>query len=509
MAGQDWFEKDFYAVLGVSPDASADQVKKAYRKLARQHHPDANAGDDEAERRFKEVGEAYAVLSDPEQRQQYDAVRAMARGGARFTAGGPGGGAGFEDLLGGLFGGAPAVPVAGGTSASPRAAAAPGRTSRISSGCSAGRAPAVRPGGRRASRSRGRARTSTAETTLDVPAGARGRPADLRSRTASPTAAPTARIPAGVRDGQKVRLRGRACPTLTGASRATSWSRFTCSRTRCSHRRHDVRVTLPVTFPEAASARSRGSHPGRRHRRLRVPAGTPSGRTLRVKGRGVRGGRPGDLLVTVQVAVPQRLDGDARAAVEAFGAATADENPRADLMARVQRDQRGPAMADEPSFRIDLGFTVEETTPVFVISVAAQLAGMHPQTLRQYDRLGLVSPGRTAGRGRRYSPPGRRPAPGGAAAQPGRGRQPRGDQARARARGRERRTARRAGPAARRGRGVAVTPLLGPPRVRGRARRRHRGGRPRPATERMGPASSALVVWRPQRCHPATDSLTR
>jgi len=61
-------------------------------------------------------------------------------------------------------------------------------------------------------------------------------------------------------------------------------------------------------------------------------------------------------------------------------------------------------MADEASYRIDLGFTVEETTPVFVISVAAQLAGMHPQTLRQYDRLGLVSPGRTAGRGRRYSP---------------------------------------------------------------------------------------------------------
>src|SRR5947209_2267706 len=105
MAGQDWFEKDFYAVLGVDSDATPDQVKKAYRKLARQHHPDANAGDPAAERRFKEIGEAYAVLSDPEQRQQYDAVRAMARGGARFTAGGPNGSTGgFEDLLGGLFG---------------------------------------------------------------------------------------------------------------------------------------------------------------------------------------------------------------------------------------------------------------------------------------------------------------------------------------------------------------------------------------------------------------------
>src|SRR3954454_65240 len=107
MAGQDWFEKDFYAVLGVDSDATADEVKKAYRKLARTHHPDANSGDPSAERRFKEIGEAYAVLSDPEQRQQYDAIRAMARGGARFSAGGPGagaaGGAGFEDLLGNLF----------------------------------------------------------------------------------------------------------------------------------------------------------------------------------------------------------------------------------------------------------------------------------------------------------------------------------------------------------------------------------------------------------------------
>src|SRR5664279_703876 len=106
MASQDWFEKDFYAVLGVPQAASQDAVKKAYRKLARQHHPDANSGSASSETRFKEIGEAYAVLSDPEQRKQYDAVRAMSRGGARFTAGGPNGSAaGFEDLLGGLFGG--------------------------------------------------------------------------------------------------------------------------------------------------------------------------------------------------------------------------------------------------------------------------------------------------------------------------------------------------------------------------------------------------------------------
>src|SRR5512145_3126551 len=106
MASQDWFEKDFYAILGVPQDADAATIKKTYRKLARKEHPDQNPGDPQAEQRFKEIGEAYAVLSDPEQRQQYDAVRSMTHGGARFRAGGPGGGsAGFEDVFSSMFGG--------------------------------------------------------------------------------------------------------------------------------------------------------------------------------------------------------------------------------------------------------------------------------------------------------------------------------------------------------------------------------------------------------------------
>ena len=92
MASQDWVDKDFYAVLGVSKDASEADIKKAYRKLARQNHPDTNAGDADAERRFKDITEANSVLSDPEERQQYDAIRAMGSG-ARFQAGGAGGGA--------------------------------------------------------------------------------------------------------------------------------------------------------------------------------------------------------------------------------------------------------------------------------------------------------------------------------------------------------------------------------------------------------------------------------
>ncbi len=123
MASQDWFNKDFYAVLGVPKDADDAAIKKAYRKLARTLHPDANPGDAKAEAKFKDVGEAYAVLSDKEQRQQYDAVRAMG-GGARFQPGG----AGFEDAFSGMFGG-------GGR----RTAGAP-RGSRICSATSSGAA---------------------------------------------------------------------------------------------------------------------------------------------------------------------------------------------------------------------------------------------------------------------------------------------------------------------------------------------------------------------------------
>ena len=94
MASQDWFDKDFYKVLGVDKSVTAADLKKAYRRLARQFHPDSNPGDAKAEARFKEISEAYSVLSDEEQRREYDQIRAMGSG-ARFTAGAPGGGQGF------------------------------------------------------------------------------------------------------------------------------------------------------------------------------------------------------------------------------------------------------------------------------------------------------------------------------------------------------------------------------------------------------------------------------
>jgi molecular chaperone DnaJ len=82
MSPADWVSKDFYQVLGVSKDASQDEIKKSYRKLARTHHPDSNAGDDKAEAKFKEISEAYSVLSDPAKRKQYDEERALFSSGA-------------------------------------------------------------------------------------------------------------------------------------------------------------------------------------------------------------------------------------------------------------------------------------------------------------------------------------------------------------------------------------------------------------------------------------------
>jgi len=348
MASQDWFEKDFYAILGVPADAGPDAVKKAYRKLARQHHPDANAGDPASEQRFKEIGEAYAVLSDPEQRQQYDAVRAMSRGGARFTSGGPNGSAGFEDLLGGLFGG-------GGGGGGPRGnvrftTTGPGGGGGqagfedLIGGLFGGGAPGGM-GGFGSTRGLRRGEDLAADVDLSFRQAVEGaqlslRVADVRSgnRTVN------ARIPAGVRDGQKVRLRGKGRPGDPGAEdgdlvvtvHVEPHSVFSLDGA-------DLRVVVPITFPEAVlGAQIDVPTLDGSSIRMKVPAGSRSGRTLRVKGRGVvTAQRTGDLLVTVEVLTPQRVSGAAREALEAFATATADEDPRAELLARARPDPAG------------------------------------------------------------------------------------------------------------------------------------------------------------------------
>ncbi len=326
MTGQDWFEKDFYATLGVPKNADAAAIKKAYRKLARTLHPDHNPDDVSAENRFKEVGEAYAVLSDPEQRKQYDAVRAMAGGGARFSAGPGGAGtAGFEDILGGLFG----PEAGGGRMRYSTAGGGGGGFEDILGGLFGG-------GGGAGFRARGAQKGQDIEATTTLP---------FRQAIEGSTVSLTvegrrvnARIPAGVRDGQRIRLRGKGRPGDSGgpagdlviAVHVEPHPVYVLDG-------HDLRVTVPVTFAEAAlGAQIEVPTLAGRTVRLKVPPGTPSGRTLRVKGHGVTSPQAtGDLLVTVQVAVPQKLSAQAREAVEAFDAATADGDVRADLRARA------------------------------------------------------------------------------------------------------------------------------------------------------------------------------
>jgi molecular chaperone DnaJ len=330
VTGQDWFDKDFYAVLGVDKKASAAEIKKAYRKKARTLHPDANANDPAAEARFKDVGEAYAVLSDAEKRQQYDAVRAMA-GGARFTgAAGPGGGAGgFEDLLGGLFGqGAQNVRFRTTPGAGQAGGVPPGFEDLLGMFGQAGG-----PGGYTQTSTRGPRPGADvqASTTLPFLDAATGTTVTLQSADGRTV---RARIPAGVRDGQRIRLRGKGNPGDAGAPagdlvitvKVLPHPVFTADGA-------NLRVTVPISFDEAALGGTidvptldGGTVT------LKVPAGTPSGRTLRARGRGIAASKgTGDLLVTVEVVVPQKLDGAAKEAVEAFRAATSGHDPRAGL----------------------------------------------------------------------------------------------------------------------------------------------------------------------------------
>ncbi|BAU31002.1 DnaJ C-terminal domain-containing protein [Microcella alkaliphila] len=321
MASNDWFEKDFYATLGVQKDVSDAELKKVYRKLARQYHPDSNPGDAAAEARFKSISEAYAVLSDPQQRAEYDQLRAMGSG-ARFTAGGSPGG--FEDVFGGMFGGpSRGRPPAGGFD-------------DIFGGLFGGGQGF--PGGAGAGFRGGpqKGRDQTAEVSLDFTTAVSGDTVQLERQSGRPL---KVKIPAGVADGQKIRLKGKGEPSLTGGEPGdlvlTVKVRPHPVFTRDGL---NLRVDVPVTFVEAAlgatiEVPTLGGEPVR----LKVAPGTPSGRVLRVKGRGVTSAKgTGDLLATVQVAVPSHLSAEAKKKLEAFAKTLPDENPRDDLLLKAR-----------------------------------------------------------------------------------------------------------------------------------------------------------------------------
>ena len=317
MASQDWFDKDFYAILGVPQDADAAAVKRAYRKLARKEHPDQNPGDAQAE-----------------QRQQYDAIRSMTHGGARFRAGagGPGGGAGFEDVFSSMFGGGGAGP---GVRFSTGGGGAQPNLEDILGGMFGGGGPAY--GGFGAPAGPRRGANLTARTTLPFRDAVEGATVTLSTGNGRITT----RIPAGVRDGQKIRLAGKGEPGDHGAPSGDLILTVDVQKHPVFGRDGDnLTVDLPVTFAEAAlgatvSVPTLSGEPVK----VRIAPGTPSGRVLRVKGRGVpRKGSPGDLLARVNVVVPQRLTDEARQAVEALQAQEQGEDPRAELFARARQE---------------------------------------------------------------------------------------------------------------------------------------------------------------------------
>ncbi len=300
MTSQDWFNKDFYAILGVPKGVSATEIKKAYRKAAKDNHPDRHPGDAAAEKRFKEMGEAYSVLSDAEQRKQYDGVRAMGGGGPRFQAGGPGG-AGFEDAFGGVFNG----------------------------GATRGQGFEDILGGLFGGFNRGPQRGSdvAAATEVSFRQAAEGATVTLGM---DGTRVST-RLPAGVADGQKIRLREKGRAGAHGGPPGDLILTIHVGRHKVfTVDGKNLRMNLPVSFDEAVlGATVEVPTLSGERVKVKVAAGTSSGTTLRVKGKGIVGkDGVGDLLVRVDVHVPAKLSKQAREALQAFALETAKEDPR-------------------------------------------------------------------------------------------------------------------------------------------------------------------------------------
>lgn len=326
MASQDWFEKDFYRVLGVDKSVSAADLKKAYRRMARQYHPDSHPGDTASESRFKEISEAYSVLSDADQRREYDQIRAMGSG-ARFTSGGPGQAGGFEDVFGGMFGG-------GGGAQRPARGA--GFEDLLGGMFGGGGGFGQTTGGFRGFGGPTPGRDVTASATIDFVTATQGDTIRIQGADGRPI---SARIPAGVADKQKIKLRGRGEPSPDGGPAGDLVLSITVAKHPVFERDGlNLRLNVPVTFAEAALGATIEvptllGDPVR----LKVAAGTSSGRVLRVKGRGVTTTKgTGDLLARIEVAVPSHLSAAQKDAIEQFTAASGGENPRDDLLAKAK-----------------------------------------------------------------------------------------------------------------------------------------------------------------------------
>ena len=306
MAAKDLYEKDLYLILGVKKSDDAAAVKKQYRKLARELHPDKTKGDKKLEEKFKSVSEAYEVLSDDKKRAEYDEMREAFKGG-RIPQGGPNFGGGFQGAdFSDLFGGGGSQDIFGtifGAGHGPRRGQDLAATTTISF------------------------RDSIFGTELDLKLAPQGGKAN----------SVTTRIPGGINDGAKIKLKGRG-----GNGPAGPGDLFVTvnvvKHPVFSRNELNLLMSLPVTFTEAAlGADIKVPTIDGDEVTVRIAPGTPSGRTLRVKSRGVKTARgTGDLLITVEVQVPQRVDGKAKEALEAFAKATEEFKPRIDLAQRAR-----------------------------------------------------------------------------------------------------------------------------------------------------------------------------
>ena len=373
----DWAQKDFYQVLGVKKDASADEIKKAYRKLARANHPDSNPGDTAKHDRFKEVAEAYDVIGDVEKRKKYDEMRSLyaSGGGVRGGFGGGGGGfnledllreraggGGFGDMFGDLFGGGgrrqqARRPVKGpdaetsatigftdaidGVTVSLRLTSDAACPDCQGTGGKPGTKPHICPeceGAGFVVSSVGGA--FSMNETCPV-CGGRQLVYDELCPTCHGSGRGTsartiqARIPAGVKDGQRIRLRGKGGAGDNGGPAGDLYVTVRVSPHPIFGRKGDnMTIDVPISFDEAAlGAEVKVPTLGGAPVTLKVPAGTPNGRTFRIRGKGARksDGTRGDLLATVEVQVPAKLDPAAREAIEAYRAATTGSALRANL----------------------------------------------------------------------------------------------------------------------------------------------------------------------------------
>lgn len=345
---RDWIEKDFYKTLGVAKEATPEEIKKAYRKLAQQYHPDTNQGDAAAEDKFKEISEAYATLSDVEQRKEYDQVRRVAgSGGFQGFGGQPGGFGGqqvrvedLQDLLGGfgglgdLFGGF------GGTASGPSRGpdlqteltigfedAAHGTTTAVhlrgEAACSHCGGNGAEPGtdvsvcptcsgrgmvaqnqgffsfSQPCPQCRGSGRLIETKCTVCRGSGSENRTREVKLR-----------IPAGVSDGSTLRLRGKGGPGVNGGPAGDLLVRVRVGPSmRFGRKGNNLTLKVPITYTEAALGTKIEVPTLNGGVRVRIPSGTPTGKTFRVRGKGIvpERGKTGDLLVTVEVAVPNKV----------------------------------------------------------------------------------------------------------------------------------------------------------------------------------------------------------